>query len=188
MQIEKKKIRELKLAVYNPRMIYQEDKEKLRNSLKKFGYVEPIIWNKRTGNIVGGNQRFTILMETMNPDDEIEVVVVDMELIKEKALNIALNKISGDWDEKKLGELLGEIDDELIEFTGFDQNQVDNLLSETESAIDDLEYEGESGEQTGIRYCLVLKFATEEDKNMVKDYFKREGTVELDTEKLLELI
>ena len=76
--------------------------------------IRPLIWNKRTGNLVGGHQRFKVLIAQGAKD--VEVSVVDLPLEKEKALNIALNKISGDWDEQKLAELLND----LIKETEFD--------------------------------------------------------------------
>ncbi len=61
--------------------------------------------------------------------NEIEVSVVDLPLDKEKALNVALNKISGRWDEEKLSILLNELDDEAVNLTGFDTEEVDSLLA-----------------------------------------------------------
>ncbi|WP_253721208.1 ParB N-terminal domain-containing protein [Brevibacillus brevis] len=74
--------------------------EKLKRSFQEFGYVEPLIWIEQTGNLVGGHQRFKILVE--QGTTEIEVSVVSLDEIREKALNIALNKISGAWDEEIL--------------------------------------------------------------------------------------
>ena len=62
-EIIKKKISELISPEYNPRKISKEMLEKLKKSITEFGYIEPIIWNKRTNNIVGGNQRFKALVE-----------------------------------------------------------------------------------------------------------------------------
>ncbi|MFP3589850.1 ParB N-terminal domain-containing protein, partial [Paraburkholderia sp. SIMBA_055] len=71
--------------------------EELKASIEHFGYIDPLIWNEKTGNLVGGHQRFKILLES-NPT-EIKVSVVSLNEKEEKALNIALNKIEGDWDE-----------------------------------------------------------------------------------------
>jgi ParB-like chromosome segregation protein Spo0J len=70
--------------------------EKLLRSVEEFGYVEPIIWNERTGNIVGGHQRFKVLMQLGYT--EVQCVVLDIDDAREKALNIALNKIVGEFD------------------------------------------------------------------------------------------
>jgi len=145
MKIIKKRLGELKKAPYNPRTISKYDMDKLRTSISKFGYVEPIVWNRRTGNVVGGNQRLLVLMETMKLEDEIDVVEVDMPLSKEKALNIALNRISGDWDEEKLSEAIQSImddDNELIKLTGMDDEEISRLIDaykETEEDDFDIE-------------------------------------------------
>jgi ParB-like chromosome segregation protein Spo0J len=107
MNIQKIKIERINPAAYNPRIDLKPgdpEYEKLKRSIDTFGYIEPLIWNSRTGNLVGGHQRFKILLE--QGAKEVEVSVVDLDPEKEKALNLALNKIRGDWDEEKLGALL----------------------------------------------------------------------------------
>jgi DNA modification methylase len=106
------------------------DYEKVRRSLDEFGCVEPLVWNRRTGNLVGGHQRLKVLLA--QGQTEVEVSVVDLSPEKEKALNLALNKAEGRWDEAKLAALL----DELVKFpdfdvalTGFDPPEVEELLA-----------------------------------------------------------
>ena len=99
MEIRTLKAAQLKAAEYNPRRDLQpEDAEykKLRRSIEEFGYVEPIIWNERTGNVVGGHQRLKVLLE--KGEEEIEAVVVDLDERDEKILNVLLNKVKGRWD------------------------------------------------------------------------------------------
>lgn len=132
MQIEKVKIEQLKAAVYNPRRELKpgdSEYEKLKRSIKEFGYVEPIIWNKQTGNVVGGHQRLTVMKDL--GIKEIDCVVVDLDAMREKALNIALNKIQGEWDKDKLAALLTELDGSEFDvtMTGFDASEVDELLN-----------------------------------------------------------
>jgi ParB-like chromosome segregation protein Spo0J len=103
LKLERIPVDKLKAAEHNPRKDLKPgdpEYEKLKRSIQTFGYVEPILWNKRSGNIIGGHQRFKVLVEL--GQKEIDCVVVDMNLADEKALNIALNKISGDWDKDKL--------------------------------------------------------------------------------------
>ena len=132
MKLEKKKVSELKPAPYNPRIDVKENKyfyEKLYRSIKQFGLVEPIVWNKRTGHVVGGNQRLQILKDA--GIDEVDVVVVDLPLEEEKALNIALNKITGDWDKEKLAIVLDElnnVDDFLMQLSGFDEKELNQII------------------------------------------------------------
>ena len=109
MNIEKISVEKLLPAKYNPRKDLQPgdpEFEKLKRSITEFGYVEPIIWNKRTGVVIGGHQRLKVLVDM--GQTEIDCVVIDLDLRREKALNIALNKIQGDWDEEKLASLMAE--------------------------------------------------------------------------------
>jgi len=127
-------------ADYNPRKDLKPgdpEYEKLKRSLTEFGYVEPVIWNKTTGHIVGGHQRAKILIET--GVTEVECVVVQMSEEKEKALNVALNKISGEWDKDKLSLLIADLQgaDFDVSLTGFDAVEIDKLLNSGMDAEDD---------------------------------------------------
>ncbi|HGS8725121.1 TPA: DNA methyltransferase [Enterococcus faecalis] len=131
MNIEKMKLSELHPADYNPRIELKpgmEEYEKLKQSIQEFGFVDPPIFNKRTGNLVGGHQRVSVAKDL--GIGEIEVSIVDLPIEKEKALNIALNKISGQWDEDKLVELLNELNTDELSLTGFNQEELDDLLSD----------------------------------------------------------
>jgi ParB-like chromosome segregation protein Spo0J len=129
-------------APYNPRKnLKPEDKEykKLKKSILEFDYIDPIIWNERTSRVVGGHQRLKILQEMGKT--EIEVSVVDLPEEKEKALNLALNKNSGTWDNLKLKNLLEELDIGAfdIEITGFDKDEMNDIIKKQSPAdIDEL--------------------------------------------------
>lgn len=102
MLLEKIPFETLIPADYNPRKDLRpgdSEYEKLIRSLEEFGLVEPVIWNTETGHVVGGHQRLKILLSMGMTD--VECVVIEMDAEKEKTLNIALNKISGDWDKDK---------------------------------------------------------------------------------------
>jgi len=131
IQIRKISADKLGPAKYNPRKDLQpgdSEYEKLLRSVEEFGYVEPIVWNERTGNIVGGNQRFKVLRQLGIA--EIDCVVVDMDEAREQALNIALNKISGDWDIEKLADVFHDIEQYGIplDITGFEFPEIDELF------------------------------------------------------------
>ena len=133
MQIEKLAIKKLNPAQYNPRKDLRPgdpEYEKLKRSMETFGYVEPIVWNKQTGNIVSGHQRLKILRH--QGETEIECVVVDLDERQEKALNITLNKVSGEWDLPKLADLISELDDGIFDIgiTGFDAAEIEHLFSQ----------------------------------------------------------
>ncbi|MGA8944203.1 MAG: ParB N-terminal domain-containing protein [Thermoactinomyces sp.] len=124
-------IQNINPAPYNPRKDLQPgdpEYEKLKQSLETFGYVEPIIWNQRTGNLVGGHQRFKILKAQGVSEVLCSVVILSEE--QEKALNLALNKIEGDWDPPKLKQVLQELTetDWDMSLTGFDASELDYLL------------------------------------------------------------
>src|SRR5690554_1004547 len=109
MNIQKIKIDKLNPATYNPRKELKAgdaEYEKLKRSILEFGYVEPVIWNKKTGNVVGGHQRLTVLKDLGHT--EVDCVVIELDALKEKALNVALNRIQGEWDNDKLSALLTE--------------------------------------------------------------------------------
>lgn len=134
MQIEKIKVNKLNPAEYNPRKDLKPgdpEYEKLKNSILTFGYVEPVLWNKRTGHIIGGHQRYKVLVEMGKK--EIDCVVVDMDSENEKALNIALNKVSGDWDKDKLMLLIEDLQgvDFDVSLTGFDPAELDDLFKDS---------------------------------------------------------
>jgi len=133
MEFITKCLKELKPALYNPRVELapgDAEYEKIKASITAFGMVEPIVWNRTTDTVVGGHQRVTVLNDLGYT--EVEVSVVELELAEEKALNIALNKITGEWDDEKLAELLEEIaadaNEMLLEFTGFTDEELDELL------------------------------------------------------------
>lgn len=134
MQIKKKKLVDLIPADYNPRKDLQPgdaEYEKLKRSVETFGYVEPIIWNEQTGRIVGGHQRLKVMQDLGY--QEIECVIIDIDEAQEKALNVALNKISGSWDEDKLMTLITDLEgsDFDVSLTGFDVAELDELFKDT---------------------------------------------------------
>lgn len=131
MNIEKKNVKDLLPADYNPRKDLQPgdtEYEKLKRSIEQFGYVEPVIWNKQTSRVVGGHQRLKVLIDS--GITEVDVVVVDMNTEKEKALNIALNKISGEWDTDKLALVIADLQgaDFDVSLTGFEPEELDDLF------------------------------------------------------------
>jgi DNA modification methylase/mRNA-degrading endonuclease RelE of RelBE toxin-antitoxin system len=130
VEIKKVLVKDLKYAPYNPRKISDEMLNKLKQSIEEFGYVEPIVVNKRTRHVVGGNQRLKALEDLRI--EEVEAVFVDLDDAREKALNVALNKITGEWDYPKLKDLLEELDTGAgdIELTGFDMVEIEQLMTE----------------------------------------------------------
>ena len=146
MGFDKIKITDLTPAPYNPRTISSNDKEKLRNSLQEFGLVDPIVINLKNNHIIGGHQRYNALLDQYMVDGDFQAelnlirlgdigwVFPETELTiaddnQEKALNIALNKISGEWDLTKLEEVFQElhVNEYDIDLTGFDNEELMEL-------------------------------------------------------------
>ena len=117
----------------NPRQMSKEELEKLKRSIQQFGFVEPLVVRKQDNTIIGGHQRWEAAKALGLA--AVPVVYVDLTGAQAKALNLALNKIHGEWDLPKLGELLEELRDlpDLDEtLSGFDDREIETLLSELE--------------------------------------------------------
>jgi DNA modification methylase len=123
------KLQELKHAEYNPRVKLQgNDPEyiKIKRSIEKFGYIDPIIVNSDY-TIIGGHQRANVLVSMGH--ESIDCIVIDIDKVREKALNVALNKITGRWDFELLNELFKEIENDIdLSFTGFDDDELSKLF------------------------------------------------------------
>jgi len=135
LKIKKLPMSELINAEYNPRKDLQESSpeyQKIKKSIDEFGYVEPIIVNENCENnkyrIVGGHQRVKVLNDLGYTD--IDCVIVGLDETKEKALNVALNKISGEWDNQKLYEVLKDFGEDDFLLTGFDNHEFKDLEKE----------------------------------------------------------
>ena len=195
--MEKKKIKLLDIAPadYNPRKISDSDLRKLRGSIDEFGLVDPIIVNLDNNRIIGGHQRYDVLRQNGVEDafmvelGGIGWVFLEDDLkIKskshEKALNIALNKISGDWDRNKLFEVLNELS--LVgfemELTGFEENEwlenesVDFAVDEDEDFDGDVnDADSEPYVEDEVSYDLVITFGSEEELERAFEKFSDLG-------------
>ena len=147
MVFKKLKIDTLIPAKYNPRKKLKPgdpEFEKIKNSITEFGYVDPIIVNSDM-TIIGGHQRWSVLKALGYT--EIDCVVIEIDKTKEKALNIALNKVTGDWNKTMLAELIKDLQslDYNVAFTGFDPPEIDDLFKDTlKDGIKDDEFDVEA--------------------------------------------
>lgn len=180
MVFEVKRISDMNRAEYNPRINLlpsDEEFEKLKDCIQKYGMVLPIIWNKRTNNVVGGHQRLTV--EEYLGHKEVTVSVVDLDEVKEKQLNIALNKISGQWDDKKLIEIINELDETVLA-TGFSLAEIEALEASIEDKVDTdmINAELETIDQT---FNVTLCFKTKDRPCMERyiDEFGRDSVAAL---------
>lgn len=174
---------DLNPASYNPRIISNDDFNKLSKSIDEFGLVDPILVNLNNMTIIGGHQRFDVLLDEYHnngryknllllkrgdigwvfTDEDLEIKSIE----HEKALNIALNKISGEWDYAKLEELLTDLSDMDFELslTGFDNLDLGNLGED----LDEIDLTDEREDVAPPRVedltpKLVVMFDEEEDK------------------------
>lgn len=155
------KLDDIAPANYNPRIELNENDpeyDKIKNSIEQFGYVDPIIYNKRTNTIVGGHQRYTVLRDLGY--EEVDVSVVDMDEQDEMALNVALNKVEGEWDKDKLKDVIEQLEEDKLVFTGFDDDEIDSLMNDVN--IDEFfEEEEKQPEQNNDDGESRLEVATE---------------------------
>ena len=157
MEIKELPLKELKPAAYNPRKkLKKGDKEyeKIKQSLLKFGYVDPIIVNEDL-TVIGGHQRLTVLKDL--DYETAKCVIVKLSKEDEKALNIALNKITGQWDEALLVDLLLDLQesDFNLDLTGFEPPEIDDILSnvhDKELSEDEFDVEEELKKPTVSRH------------------------------------
>lgn len=175
MEIRTLNAAKLKAADYNPRRDLQpEDAEyqKLRRSIEEFGYIEPIIWNERTGRVVGGHQRLKVLLE--QGAQEIECVVVDLPDKDEKILNVLLNKVKGRWDIGKLADLLQQLDEAgAMEVTGFEDWELQSLLMQYDHIKDLMEEDFSGYDDSKERSTFTMTFSLPADaREAVEGYMK----------------
>jgi ParB-like chromosome segregation protein Spo0J len=130
MEIMKVKVANIKPAKYNPRKDLQKgdpEYEKIKKSIIEFGLVDPLIVNTDL-TLIAGHQRLKVLQELEFV--EVDCVVLKLTKKKEKALNLALNKITGKWDNELLRDILQDLDTGSfdMELTGFSLSELENLL------------------------------------------------------------
>ena len=139
----------LRPAAYNPRKKLKagdKEYEKIKNSILEFGYVEPIIVNYDM-TVIGGHQRLTVLKDLGYTEVQCVEVHIEDES-KVKALNIALNKITGAWNEQLLADLIVDLQAANFntDFTGFEAPEIEQLFSKVHNKDikeDDFDVEAE---------------------------------------------
>lgn len=183
---------QLKNAAYNPRVMDKGAMKRLKEGLRKHGLVQPIIWNKRTGNIVGGHQRVKQLDALEHSENyELTVAVIDVDEREEAEINVQLNNTSmqGEWDLDMLADLAVEYDlsfddmgfsdtDVDIIFDGddrftelFDTDEAQTVKGKLKSIKEDRSQMNQRlSEENGINWYAVVIFGSEEEREA---FFKR---------------
>lgn len=181
--------RRMKGAPYNPRYLPAKAKAKLRETIGAVGLVQPIVWNRRTENIVGGHQRISQIDALEGHDDyQLTVAIVDVDEKREKELNILLNntEVTGEWDLEKLKSMLdSEID---LLNTGFDnasfmqmfgeapsqpkadhQAELSKQMQAVKDAYKKLDQMSKNKDDTDF-YCVVVFGSTNERGEFLKEF------------------
>lgn len=161
MEATRIKLKDLRRAEYNPRIMPDSEMAALKTSIKTFGFVESIVVNihscercgDRKGVLVGGHQRTSAVETLVASGEAIQGIVsdtegihmpanlVDLHIEQEKLLNLALNKIKGKWDEKKLSDIIVELKESpYIPASGFRDDEISRILDQT---LEDEEEEDE---------------------------------------------
>lgn len=174
MQTKTVKLSDIKPADYNPRVKLKKTDamyKDLKLSIDEFGLVVPLIINEKTGNLVSGHQRLNILID--KGVEETEAIIIDMEPEKEKALCIALNKITGQWDYGKLADLMEELlqADINTDVTGFSEKEIAELIGELDDLEDtpDVESVGKKEDTKEGVLCIVGEYTFRMPDNIYKD-------------------
>ena len=135
IELQRIPVGRIKVAPFNPRVSLKPGDSayrKIKYSIESFGLVDPIVWNKRSGFVIGGNQRLAILVSEFGVT-EVDVSVVDLAPTAERALCIALNKVSGEWDEGALVDLLREVEAAgESRTTGFEPDELEALYARSQ--------------------------------------------------------
>lgn len=174
-------VSKIKPAPYNPRVALRPgdpDYEKIKRSIEKFGTVDPLIWNVRTGNLVGGHQRLAVLIAEYGLK-VVDVSVVDLSAGDERVLNIALNRIEGSWDDRKLAELLAEVqaDEDVDEtLTGFDELEIAAKLDEVTASLADDDADAEDKSRTIVSsFGVMVDCSNKTDQRRVCELMRKKG-------------
>jgi len=178
MEIREMPLEQLQAAEYNPRVALEPGNpefERLKNSIETFGEVAPIVWNQRTGRIVGGHQRLSVYKHLGRKTASVSVVDIDER--EEKLLNVALNKIKGQWDFSKLEEILGDYEIEEAKATGFSAQEIALLLARNDDLDDPDEYDEETDDFVGASWVVTLSFDRASDARAWAEKHGHSGAV-----------
>lgn len=176
MNFRRVRLRDLVSPGYNPRRISDGEFERLKKSIREFGYQDPLIVNESNLHIVAGNQRFRALkeldVESHGRYSMIDVVMVDIPLEDEKAFNVGHNRIGGEFDEIKLQELLSELEEASydMDLTGFvdEDDDLGDVVDALDDDLDDVDLKPSV-------YVVTVKCQSVEDMSVLHDTLKARG-------------
>lgn len=178
--------KDIKNADYNPRLMDKDAQRRLKRGIKEHGLVQPVVWNRRTGNLVGGHQRLKQLDALeRNEDYSLTVSVIDVSPREEAEVNVQLNNPSmqGSWDFDKLADMSEDFDLSFDDM-GFSDMDVDLLfdgddrfsklydtpdVEEAKGKLQEVKESRAEGaerlkERNGINWFAVIVFKDEDEK------------------------
>lgn len=167
---------DIKNAPYNPRIMDEKAKKRLRANIAKHGLVAALTWNKRTGNLVGGHQRLEQLDALEKSKDyDLTVCVVDVDEREEAALNVQLNNPSmqGEWDLDKLAFMSEEFDLDLKDDLGFTETDIDFMFEGDDrfsQLFDTQEGENMRGDLNKVKEARQQSVDNLKDRNNINWY------------------
>lgn len=167
--VEEVAIADLAFDPKNPRRMTEAQARKLMDSLETFGAVEPAVFNRTTGEVVGGHMR--LQAAKVLGWETYPTVFVDLERDQQRSLNLALNKISGEWDEDMLAEVLWELKENGADLglTGFEEGELEKLLKEVGPAEGGGKYLAAEG------FAVVVDCADEAEQTELLTRLDAEG-------------
>jgi len=171
-------------AAYNPRKIAPSKFAGLKRSIRTYGFIEPLAVRKATNGLIGGHQRLKAVREVCAEDRtplplKLPVVLLDVDERTAKKLNVALNNLGGDFDQKKLAELLININSEgpvmpdERELMGFSELQFADYLSFN----DPLQPDPDPKPFAKGPSCSLI-FATAEHRDLTREMLKKRAEQE----------
>lgn len=182
---------DLVLAEYNPRTITPDALEALKRSLTEYGFVQPLVARRKDLLLIGGHQRLAAFRGMCADRGEdcakalVPVVLLDIDDAKARALNLALNKISGDWDYTRLHDVLADLqtsDAGLLSLTGFSDNEVSDILSLLGTSASASEHEHVDDETLdalvdNTLWRIGVKYGSKAEYEEVMDLLAKHGPV-----------
>lgn len=168
MRVEKRKVSELKEYPGNPRWITPTQMNHLRESIQEFGLVVPLVINTKN-EVIGGNQRLKVLKEL--GVEEVECIVVDLPKAEEKKLNLALNRIHGEWKVDALLNFVADLEIQDLAMAGFEKVELEvfRKMREDFEDFEKLSYDFK------LITVIVAYTKNEEEFEELVDFLDREG-------------
>lgn len=176
IEFVKMPLKDLVSPDYNPRRIDDKEFELLKKSIREYGYIRPILVNKKNNVIIAGNQRYKALVE-LNRENHgkftrIDVVLVDWDVLKEKGFNVLDNKIGGEFDKFKLDMVYHELEDAGfdMELAGF-YDEIEDV--DLDAVVDDLDSDLDFDSEPVFMVSVKCDSARQQD--LLFEQLKRQG-------------